>query len=300
MLLERANEPHWTWLVYLEMFFAGIAAGAYVAATLLELSGRGRSPAARTAHLIAFPLMALAGSFLIFDLARPERFWHMIVQSERFLPMLKPWSPMSMGSWLLLLFSGVTFVSFVDALIARRVFRLGGWGYDHTLHGGLLGVAWSVLGAVLAFGVGIYSAVLMTTSTFPGWSHLSVVPAVYAATALITGVAAVVLVQAIRGRLDPDTLSLDSANVWLIGWWLVLAVVFLLTLMGRRDASTYLNDASLVAILAGIVLAGILPLILHAVRPIRLTSGRLAVSAALVLVGGLLLRYGIVMGPQLH
>jgi formate-dependent nitrite reductase membrane component NrfD len=270
-----------------------------VAAALLELSGRGRSPAARTAHLIAFPLMALAGILLIFDLNRPLRFWHMIVQAERFLPMLKPWSPMSLGSWLLLLFSGVTFVSFVDALVARRIFRLGGWRYDRTLHGGPLGVAWSTVGTVLACGVGIYSAVLMTTSAFPGWSHLSVVPAVYVATALITGVAAVVLVQAIRGQLDADTLSLDRANLWLIGWWLILVVVFLLTLMGRRDASVYLGDVSLVAILAGTLLAGILPLILHAIRPLG-PAGRLAGSAALVLIGGFLLRYGIVMGPQLH
>ena len=299
MLIDRLNEPHWTWLVYLEMFTAGVAAGAYVAAAFLELSGRGRSPAARTAHLIAFPLMALAGTLLIFDLSRPERFWHMIVQSERFLPMLKPWSPMSIGSWLLLLFSGVTFVSFVDALIARQVLRLGGWRYDRTLHGGPLGVAWSVLGAALALGVGIYSAVLMTTSAFPGWSHLSLIPAVYVATALITGVAAVVLVQVIRGQLDSDTLSLDRANLWLIGWWLALVVVFLLVLMGRRDATVYLDDVSLPAILAAIVLTGIVPFILHAIRPLGLPS-RLAVSSALVLVGGFLLRFGIVMAPQLH
>ncbi len=55
----------------------------------------------------------------------------------------------------------------------------------------------------------------------------------------------------------------------------------------------------LVALLAAIVLAGIVPLALHAFRPIGL-KGSLAVSAGLVLVGGYLLRYGIVMGPQLH
>jgi formate-dependent nitrite reductase membrane component NrfD len=299
MLLDRLNETHWTWLVYLEMFVAGIAAGAFVAATILEISGRGRSSAARTAHLLAFPLMALAGILLIFDLNRPERFWHMVIQSERFLPMLKPWSPMSLGSWLLLLFSGVAFVSFVDALIGSRRLRLGGWRDDRTLHGGPLGLAWSMLGAVLAFGVGIYSAVLLTTSTFPGWSHLSIVPAVYAATALITGVAAVVLVQVLRGQLDPDTLSLDQTNLWLIGWWLVLVLVFLMSLMGRSDAIVYRGDVSLLAILAAVVLAGIVPLLLHAFRPGR-PGGLLAVSSALVLVGGFLVRYGIVMGPQLH
>jgi formate-dependent nitrite reductase membrane component NrfD len=299
MLPERFNEVHWTWLVYLEMFVAGVAAGAYVAATLLELSGRGRSPAARTAHLIAFPLMVLSGLLLIVDLTRAERFWHMVIMAERPLPMLKPWSPMSVGSWLLLLFSGVTFVSFLDALIARRLFRLGGWHYDRTLHGDPLGIAWSVVGAGLALGLAIYSGVLLSTTTFPGWSHLSMIPAVYVATALITGIAAVVLVQAIGGRLDVDTLSLDRANLWLIGWWLVTITLFLLTLAGRADARLYFRGVPLLTILAAILLAGFSPLVLHALRPLSL-SGRLALSAAVVLIGGLLLRFGIVMAPQVR
>ncbi len=45
--VTRANEVHWDWLVYLEMFLAGIAAGAYVMAAILSLLGRGRSPLAR-------------------------------------------------------------------------------------------------------------------------------------------------------------------------------------------------------------------------------------------------------------
>src|SRR5687768_16742448 len=129
MLMERVNDPHWTWLVYLEMLIAGITAGAFVAAAILELSGRGRSPAARTAHLIPFPLMVLASPLLIFDLNRPERFWHMVVMSERGLPMLKPWSVMSMGTWLVMLFTGVCLISFLDALIARRAFGILGWRY---------------------------------------------------------------------------------------------------------------------------------------------------------------------------
>jgi protein NrfD len=298
MLDERANIPHWTWLVYLEMFVAGVAGGAYVAATILELSGRGRSAAARTAHLIAFPLMALASPLLIFDLDRPDRFWHMAIMSERGFPMLKPWSPMSMGTWLVVLFTGVCFVSFLDALVAHRLFRLGGWQYDRTLHGSPLGTVWSVVGAALGLGVGIYSGVLLTTSTYPGWAHAALIPAVYVATAMITGVAAVVFVQAIQGHLDADVLSLARMNLWLIGWWLVTVGLFLLTLTGI-GARVFLTGVALVVILTSIVLAGIAPLVLHAARPLR-SAGPLALSAALVLVGGFLLRYGIVMGPQLH
>jgi formate-dependent nitrite reductase membrane component NrfD len=298
MLEERANPVHWTWLLYLEMFLAGIAGGAYVAGTILELSGRGRSATARTAHLIPFPLMALATILLIVDLERPERFWHMALMSERGLPILKPWSPMSLGTWLVILFTGVSFISFLDALIARRLFSLRGWRYDRTLHGSPLGLVWSLLGAALGLSVGIYSGVLLSVGNIPGWGHTAMIPAVYAATALMTGLAAVVLVETSRGHLDPDVLGLARVNVWLIGWWLVTMVVFLLTLIGG-GAAVFLTGIPLLAILGAIVLAGIVPLALHLFRPIG-RPGSLALSAALVLLGGFLVRYGIVMGPQLH
>ncbi|MBX5489674.1 MAG: polysulfide reductase NrfD [Chloroflexi bacterium] len=298
MLGERANPVHWDWLVLLEMFVAGVAGGAYVAAVILEVSGRGRSPAARTAHLLAFPLMALATLLLIVDLARPERFWHMAVMNERFLPMLKPWSPMSLGTWLVILFTLFAFVSFVDALIARRLFTIGGWRYDRTLHGTPLGLAWSLVGGLLGLAVGIYSGVLLTVGNFPGWGQTWMIPAVYVSTAMITGVAAVVLIQALVGPTDADVVSLADANVWLIAWWLVNVVVFLLTLVGG-GAAIFLRGVPLIAILVAIVLAGIVPLVLYALRPISL-KGNLVLSAVLVLVGGFLMRYGIVMGPQLH
>jgi formate-dependent nitrite reductase membrane component NrfD len=281
MLTERLNLA-FDWLILLEMFIAGAAGAAYVVAAILELSGRGRSPAARTAHLIAFPLMALATLLLIVHLSRPERFWHMVVMNERFLPML----------------TGFAFVSFLDALIARRLFTIGGWRYDRTLHGTPLGLAWSLIGALLGLAVGIYSGVLLTVTSFPGWTDAVLIPAVFVSTAMITGVAAVVLVQTLLGEVDADVVSLAQTNVWLIVWWLVNVVVFLLSLMSGGGAP-FLRGIPLLAILAAILLTGILPLILLLRRPIALQRN-LALSAALVLLGGLLLRSGIVMAPQFH
>jgi len=299
MLFERLNETHWTWLVYLEMLVAGIAAGAFVAATMLELSGRGRSPVARTAHLIAFPMMVLASPLLIADLTRPDRFWHMVIMSERGLPMLKPWSPISVGTWLVLLFSGVCFISFIDALISLGLFKLPGWRAGRTIHGGPLGVLWSTFGAILALGVGIYSGVLLTATNFPGWGHTVMIPAVYVATAMITGIAAVVLARSVRGLVDLDVLSLAQTNLWLIGWWLVLMVLLVLTLIGNQNAGVLLTGIPLLALVAAVVLAGIVPILLQSFRPLGL-SRSLALSSALVLIGGFCLRYGIVMAPQLR
>lgn len=299
MLLDRLNEVHWTWLVYLEMFVAGVAAGAMIVNAILEYSGRGRSPTARTAQLVAFPLMVLAGILLILDLTRPERFWHMVLMSQVFLPMLKPWSPMSAGTQLLTAFSGACFISFVDALISTGRLRFRGWRREHTLHGGPLGVVWATLVAALAICVALYSAVLLNTTNMPGWAHETMIPAVYITTALITGVAAVLLIQALRRQIDDDILGLAHSNLWFIGWWLLTVLVFVLTLIGNPGVRVFLTGVPLIVLLLSVVLAGIVPLLLALFRPTSVAV-RLSLSSALVLIGGFLMRAAIVIAPQVH
>ena len=76
--------PEWHWLVILYFFFGGIAGGSYALAALITMFG---APAdrslARIGYSIAFPAVLLCGPLLILDLTRPERFWHMVIQSER-------------------------------------------------------------------------------------------------------------------------------------------------------------------------------------------------------------------------
>ncbi|HZU05078.1 MAG TPA: NrfD/PsrC family molybdoenzyme membrane anchor subunit [Chloroflexota bacterium] len=298
MLLERTNLFHWETLVYLEMFIAGVAAGAYGTAALLEWLGRGRSPLARTAHLLAFPLMLIAAFLLIIDLQRPERFWHMTLQSKTLLPMFKPWSPMSLGSLIILLFSAVAFISFVDAVIDRGALALGGWRQGRTLHGSALGRLWAVIGGLLAFGTASYSGVLLSVSNIPGWGQSTLIGALYVATAMVTGMAALLLLQALSGRVAPtDLVTLAQANTWLIVWWLVVLVLFVATLGG--GAVFFLSGAALVALIGAVVLGGIVPLILW-FGPARTGRAGAAAFAVLVLLGGLLVRYAVVMGPQQH
>lgn len=305
--MVRQNILHWDWLVYVEMFIAGIAAGAYVTAAMLSVLGRGRSPVARAAHLLAFPLMALAGVLLIVDLDRPERFWHMILQSERVpLPMLKWWSPMSVGSWAVLIFSGFTFVSFVDALIDRGMFGIGPWRQGRTLHGSPLGVLWSLAGGAVAFFIAAYSGVLLTVTRLPGWRESNLIGPLFLATAAATGMAALILIQAVRGQVDTvEVAQLEGANALVIVWQMLLLVAFLLTL--GDAARILLTGLSLLAIVGAFVLGGVVPLLLWFVartgRTRSLIPGAsratsLVVWALLVLVGGFLLRYAIVMGPQ--
>src|SRR5437762_14237421 len=155
--------PEWHWLVILYFFFGGIAGGSYALAALIHLFGSvADRPLARLGFYIAFPAVVLCAPLLIVDLTRPERFWHMVIQSERGLPMFKWWSPMSVGSWALMLFGAFAFLAFLGAAaMDERLPRLNR----------LAGVRRSpfrqpiaLVGGVLAFFIAIYTGVLLSVT----------------------------------------------------------------------------------------------------------------------------------------
>jgi formate-dependent nitrite reductase membrane component NrfD len=91
--------PHWRWLIVAYFFVGGLAGGCYVLAAMLDMVGTSRDRGlARVGYLVAFPAVLVCGVLLIVDLDRPERFWHMLVQSNTGRLMLKTYSPMSLGA----------------------------------------------------------------------------------------------------------------------------------------------------------------------------------------------------------
>src|SRR5438093_11213757 len=109
--------PHWRWLIVLYFFIGGIAGGSFVLAALLDLFGTPQDrPIVRTGYYVACLGAVISGMLLTADLGRPERFWHMLIQSERGLPMFKYWSPMSVGAWGLMKFGGFAVLATLGAL----------------------------------------------------------------------------------------------------------------------------------------------------------------------------------------
>ena len=105
--------PGWEWY-YVAMYFfiGGVSAGAYCIGTLAELFGGARCrEISRTGFYIAFPLILLTPPLLIADLGRPERFWHLLFHAKSGFPYINLQSPLSVGSWALLLFGVMTFLS---------------------------------------------------------------------------------------------------------------------------------------------------------------------------------------------
>ncbi|HKC20665.1 MAG TPA: NrfD/PsrC family molybdoenzyme membrane anchor subunit, partial [Candidatus Dormibacteraeota bacterium] len=111
--------PDWLWFILLYFFFAGLAGGSYVLATLLRLTGDVRDePAARIGYYIALPAIVICPLLLTADLGVSwTRFWHMLVDVTpgQTSPIFHYWSPMSTGAWALLVFGFFALVSAVDA-----------------------------------------------------------------------------------------------------------------------------------------------------------------------------------------
>jgi hypothetical protein len=93
------KEPTWTWEIPLYFFFGGLAG----ASSVLSLSARatGNDALARRALLVSLGGATVSPVLLIMDLGRPERFYNM-------LRVVKPTSPMSLGTWVLSAFGTST------------------------------------------------------------------------------------------------------------------------------------------------------------------------------------------------
>jgi formate-dependent nitrite reductase membrane component NrfD len=285
------QSPNWGWWIVFYFFVGGMTGGVYFTAAWLDLFGdRGDRPTIRLGHLIAFPLLILSAIFLIADLGEPQRFWHMIFQSERFpLPILKLYSPMSLGSAILAVFGAISFLSFVDAAFFKnRLFHAPG---------NPLGKVLSALGALGGLGLAGYTGALLNATNEPVWSDSPWITALFVFSGVSTGIAALLLV--IRRASRATHAKLAEADNYLMIFELITLLAFLFTL-GAVGARFVFGTPVIVLFGVVIVLGLLLPLGL--LWRSRMTHGtaRTATTLAslLVLLGGFVLRWAVLAGPE--
>jgi protein NrfD len=298
MAMDRyVADPHWGGYIIWYFYLGGIAAGAYAMASMATLFGdESDRRATRAAHYLAFPLVSLCGPLLIIDLGRPERFWHMLIQSETFRPMFKWWSPMSAGSWGLSVFGAFSAVSFLGVLIEDGWIRAGEATKARVvaLQRGWQGKVFAAGGAAAAFFLGSYTGILLAATNQPIWSDTTWLGSLFLASATSTGLAAMVLL--IRWRLAdvavPALERLEWADRWAMGLEAAMLVAFALSL-GRYAVPSLTSWPGLL-IPAFVVPVGlVLPWIVQRVWGLK---GAVA-SALLVLVGGFVLRAAVIEMP---
>jgi len=285
--------PQWEWLIVLYFFFGGLAGGCYFLAALIDLFGPPEDdPLARIGYYVAFPLVVLCGFILIVDLSRPLRFWHMMIERNTLGPMFKVWSPMSVGSWALLIFGFFAFLSFLIALVDTD--RMP-WPPARRVHvSALVRRLIAVIGGFFGFYVAGYTGVLLAVTNRPIWSDTPLLGMLFIVSAASTSAALILLLAHRYGATGAGMASLDRMDAWMIVLEIIVLLALLLSLGPVLRA--WLNAWGV--LLAIVIAVGlVLPLVMSR-RAGRLRHSSPTLKAALVLVGGFLLRFVIVFSSE--
>jgi len=296
----------WTALIWIYLWLAGMAGGAFLAAKAAgRFSGSKDDSLLRLATWLGLPLAGIGVLLLIFELGNPIRFWHLFTQFDF-------GSPMSMGTWILIAWALIAVVMIVTWWLEGRVSQEAG----ASLAG--LRKFLSRINIVLSAALITYTGVLLAVSSQSLWAGTILLPALFVVSAVSTGVAVLILAALALNQMSGFTewktpkemiVRLAEADAIIIVVEIVVMVgyvIWLATSTGGSDALGVLTTGSMAApFWAGVVLLALLiPFGLE--RTIRGKAAEakgvmmtITTSSLCVIVGGLILRWVITSGGQL-
>ncbi len=250
----------WNWTVAVYLFVAGVSAGAFAISALTHFLGeeKYRDVTRIGAYIAPFPLL-FGLICLIADLERPQLFWKLMVT-------LQVHSIMSLGAWLLVVFSLLSFVYFYlwlpDRFDAAELLRRAPAGWDRfplfrwlrtgplleklrrkNLNGlrGWIAMA----GIPVSLLVGIYTGVLLgALAARPFWNN-PMLPMLFLVSALKTGTASICLVGCVakgmggmsREQIETNKFVIHSIDFFLMILSIIAVLLFVFGLYAAPRSS---------------------------------------------------------------
>jgi len=320
----------WSWEIPVYLFLGGLVAGMMVLAGIAMLrTARGddsRSFFSLQTPLLGFALINLGMVALFLDLTHKLFVWRVYLTFQ-------PGSPMSWGSWVLIIVYAVLLASALIRLpeawpwLGERIPALQRWSTALLARPGLVrALAWANI--LLGVGLGIYTGILLNTMVArPLWNSAILGP-LFLFSGLSAGAAMVHLATVIRGDQPAAKGMIGGAIAATLGQRLgpvapergtvdgliradVAFLAIELVLIGLLLANLYTSSASHAAAAALIVsgpyawtfwgvivgLGVLVPLALQGLE-LRHRIPHTVVPALLVLVGGFTLRWVMVNAGQ--
>jgi len=311
----------WTALIWIYLWLAGMAGGAFLAAKAAgRFSGSKDDSLLRLATWLGLPLAGIGVLLLIFELGTPIWFWHLFARFD-------VGSPMSMGTWILIAWALIAVVMLATWWLEGKV--------SQEAAASLAGLRklLSRINVVLSAALITYTGVLLAVSSQSLWAGTILLPALFVVSAVSTGVAVLILAAlALNAIADGSMAELKLALNQIFGsteWKtpkemivklaetdaiiivleiaaMVGYVIWLATSTSGSDALGVLATGSMAApFWVGVVLLALLiPFGLDlTIRGKAVeTKGVLmtiTTSSLCVVVGGLILRWVITSGGQL-
>ena len=292
-------DPHltiWGWEIPLYLFLGGVVAGILFFSTLFYLRGRSDQypTTVKLVPIFAGPLLVLGLFALFLDLSHKLYVW-------RFYTNIRWESPMSWGSWTLLV---ITPLSFLWSMIwVKEIWPEFKWPFAwlddfiNYIRKFKSHMAWALLiGAII---LGMYTGILLSAfNARPFWNSAIIGP-LFLTSGLSTGAALILLLS----KSEEEKKIISRIDITLIGLELFLIIHLFMGFL----ASTQVHIEA-----AGLFLGGnytapfwVLVVGLGLVVPLLIETLELKgfhvsarIPALLVLIGGLILRFIVVDAGQ--
>jgi formate-dependent nitrite reductase membrane component NrfD len=275
-------QTEWRWLIAIYLFLAGTGGGAYITAVAADFLGW--SKLAAIGVCLSWPLVLIGCLCLLGDLGNVGNAWRVARKPDT--------------SWIArgtLIISVFMILAFIHMIL---------WIWPGTM-GGAASTARhiiGVIGAVFAFGTMVYTGLLLGDAlSFPFWSTV-LLPILFFLSALSTGVMAVILLGVIAVTDEVHLLTLARVDILLI---VAEALVLAAYLHGsyripnsRMSAEHLLRGDMASMFWLGVVACGLaVPLVIDA---LGLHGASAALASILGLIGGLCLRYVVLVGGAMY
>jgi|CXWL01.1.fsa_nt_gi formate-dependent nitrite reductase membrane component NrfD len=233
------------------------------------------------ADYVSFALLVVSGALLVGDLSQPMRFLYAI--SPMYLNLASPlaWGALNLASFgIVSLLYIVTVKKGVNEALARKL---------------------GVIGSLLALGLPVYTGFDLTVhQNRPVW-NTPLMPVLFVALSLVSGAAVAAFLAAGEARL---VAVLRQIMLWAVGSVAVMLVSLLGTTAygGVGQELTFMilttGSLSLVFLWLGVIVGTAAPIALL-LAPFGRQTNAVLLSALLILVGGMALRYSILVGGQI-
>jgi formate-dependent nitrite reductase membrane component NrfD len=217
----------------------------------------------------------------------------MLIESNTLKPMFKPWSPMSLGSWALLIFGIFSFISFLGALAEDDY--LESPAASRIRAPGILSRVVGIIGGLFGFYVAGYTGVLLAVTNRPIWSDTPLLGMLFVVSAASISAALMILLANRSTATMPGIMALHRMDIWVVTLEFIVLIALMISLGPVFRA--WMSAWGLL-LFVGVILVGmVIPFALYWRRG-WLGDLNLSTSAALVLVGGFILRLVIVFSAQ--
>jgi formate-dependent nitrite reductase membrane component NrfD len=284
----------WGIAIAFALFLAGLGAGAYIVAVMADLFGKKRYQKITRVGALAAPWPVILGVLLlVIDLGKPLRFWEFLLRRGPGFLMFNRTSVMSIGVWLLTIFVNIGLIYAALNLLSWIVKR-----------GEKLRQIAGAAGLIPALLVTVYTGVLLAATPNPLWNTV-ILPAVFSASAMSTGIAAVVFLLAL-GHIYKQTAQADSSihkleiiNSRVIGLELLIVILFILAGIGSASMKMIISRGLGVLWWVGVIVLGLIIPLFFSIKGKAKSPRASLIVAALELFGGVCLRYVILIGGQI-